>query len=47
MNEAQVLPLKVLMADDDKIVCTYLGASSQSDPRIFMLKMAGDGLYAL
>ncbi|EEJ53406.1 response regulator transcription factor [Mobiluncus mulieris] len=47
MNETQVLPLKVLMVDDDKIVRTYLGASLQSDPRIFALKTAEDGLHAL
>lgn len=47
MSEAQVLPLKVLMVDDDKIVRMYLGASLQSDPRVYGLKTAEDGLQAL
>lgn len=47
MSETQVLPLKVLMVDDDQIVRTYLGASLQADTRIFALKTAEDGVEAL
>ncbi|MST49904.1 response regulator transcription factor [Mobiluncus porci] len=47
MAENQILPLKVLMVDDDQIVRTYLGASLQSDPRVFLLKTAEDGVEAL
>lgn len=47
MTETQVLPLKVLMVDDDQIVRTYLGASLQADERVFDLKTAEDGIGAL
>lgn len=47
MSETPVLPLKVLMVDDDQIVRTYLGASLRADERVFELRTAADGLEAL